>query len=83
MDVVIEGDSEAQLAMRFSIYQMAIAAPRFTERASIGAKSLSGFGYRHHVFWDTELFILPMFAYSQPALARNMLKVPAIMPPSW
>ena len=73
MDVVIEGDIEAQLAMRFSIYQMVIAAPRFTERASIGAKSLSGFGYRHHVFWDTELFILPMFAYSQPALARNML----------
>jgi len=73
MDVVIEGDREAQLALRFNIFQLVVAAPRFTEHASIGAKSLSGFGYRHHVFWDTEIFILPMFAYSQPALARNML----------
>jgi len=73
MDVVIEGDIEAQLAMRFNIFQLVIAAPRWTERASIGAKTLSGFGYRHHVFWDTEIFILPMFAYAQPELARNML----------
>ena len=71
--MVIEGDIEAQLAMRFNIFQLVIAAPRWTERASIGAKTLSGFGYRHHVFWDTEIFILPMFAYAQPELARNML----------
>ncbi|MEZ4771097.1 MAG: beta-phosphoglucomutase [Caldilineales bacterium] len=73
MDVVIEGDIEAQLAMRFNIFQLVIAAPRWTERASIGAKTLSGFGYRHHVFWDTEIFILPMFSFAQPELARNML----------
>jgi kojibiose phosphorylase len=73
MDVVIEGDIEAQLAMRFNIFQLVIAAPRWTERASIGAKTLSGFGYRHHVFWDTEIFMLPMFSYAQPQLARHML----------
>jgi trehalose/maltose hydrolase-like predicted phosphorylase len=73
MDVVIEGDIEAQLAMRFNIFQLVIAAPRWTDRASIGAKTLSGFGYRHHVFWDTEIFILPMFSYAQPELAGNML----------
>ena len=73
MDVVIEGDIEAQLAMRFNIFQLVIAAPRWTERASIGAKTMSGFGYRHHVFWDTEIFILPMFSYAQPDLARHML----------
>lgn len=73
MDVVIEGDIEAQLAMRFNIFQLVIAAPRWTDRASIGAKTLSGFGYRHHVFWDTEIFILPLFTFTQPALARHML----------
>lgn len=72
-DVIIEGDSEAQLALRFNIFQLLVAAPRFTDRASIGAKTLSGFGYRHHVFWDTEIFMLPLFSYTQPALARNML----------
>jgi kojibiose phosphorylase len=72
-DVLVEGDHEAQMALRFNIFQLLIAAPRYTERASIGAKTLSGFGYRHHVFWDTEIFILPLFTYTQPALARHML----------
>ena len=72
-DVVIEGDPEAQLSLRFSLFQLLIAAPRFTEHASIGAKTLSGFGYRHHVFWDTETFMVPPFSYSQPEIARNML----------
>ncbi len=72
-DVVIEGDIEAQIALRFNIFQLLVAAPRFTDRASIGAKTLSGFGYRHHAFWDTEIFMLPLFSYTQPALARNML----------
>ncbi|MCX7851305.1 MAG: beta-phosphoglucomutase [Caldilineales bacterium] len=73
MDVVIEGDIEAQLAMRFNIFHLIIAAPHWTERASIGAKTLSGFGYRHHVFWDTEIFILPLFTFTRPNLARHML----------
>src|SRR5205814_2175473 len=30
-------------------------------------------GYRGHVFWDTEIFILPFFTYTQPAIARNLL----------
>jgi kojibiose phosphorylase len=72
-DVIIEGDREAQAALRFNIFQLLIAAPRHTDRASIGAKTLSGFGYRHHVFWDTEIFMLPFFTLTQPQLARNML----------
>ncbi len=72
-DVVIEGDSEAQLAIRFNLFQLLVAAPQHDDRASIGAKTLSGLGYRGHVFWDTEIFILPFFSYTRPALARNML----------
>jgi kojibiose phosphorylase len=48
-DVMIEGDEEAQRAVRFNLYHLLIAAPR-TERTSIPAKTLSGFGYRGHVF---------------------------------
>jgi trehalose/maltose hydrolase-like predicted phosphorylase len=73
MDVIIEGDDEAQLAIRFNLYQLQVAAAQSDERVSIGAKTLSGLGYRGHVFWDTEIFILPFFTYTQPQLARNML----------
>lgn len=73
IDVVIEGDDEAQLAIRFNLFQLQVAAPRNDDRVSIGAKTLSGLGYRGHVFWDTEIFILPFFTYTQPQIARNLL----------
>ncbi len=72
-DVIIEGDDEAQLAARFNLFQLLVAAPQHDERVSIGAKTLSGLGYRGHVFWDTEIFILPFFSYIRPRIARNML----------
>ena len=40
---------------------------------SLGAKTLSGLGYRGHVFWDTEIFMLPFFAFTLPDVARNLL----------
>ncbi|NTU75810.1 MAG: glycoside hydrolase family 65 protein, partial [Anaerolineaceae bacterium] len=72
-DVEIEGDLESQTALRFSLYHLLIAAPRKDERVNIGAKTLSGFGYRGHAFWDTEIFMLPFFTYTQPKLAHNLL----------
>ena len=72
-DVVIEGDPDAQLATRFSLYHLLIAAPRGDEDVSIGAKTLSGFGYHGHVFWDTETFMLPFFTHVHPTIARAML----------
>lgn len=72
-DVTIEGDAEAQIAIRFNLFQLLIAAPRHDDRVNIGAKTLSGFGYRGHAFWDTEIFILPLFIYTAPHIAENLL----------
>lgn len=72
-NVTIEGDDEADRAVRYNLFQLLIAAPRDDERVSIPAKTLSGFGYRGHVFWDTEIFILPFFTFTQPRIARNLL----------
>jgi len=72
-DVVIEGDDEAQLALRFNLFQLLAAAPQHDDRVSIGAKTLSGYGYRGHVFWDTEIFMLPYLIHTFPVMARNML----------
>uniref|UniRef100_UPI001880B4B1 glycoside hydrolase family 65 protein n=1 Tax=aff. Roholtiella sp. LEGE 12411 TaxID=1828822 RepID=UPI001880B4B1 len=72
-DIIIEGDSTAAFAVRYNLFQLLIAAPRHDDQVSIPAKTLSGFGYRGHIFWDTEIFILPFFTYIQPAIARNLL----------
>ena len=31
-------------------------------------------GYRGHVFWDTEILMLPFFIYTQPGTARTLLR---------
>ena len=72
-DIQIEGDEYAQLAIRFATYHVLIAAPHHSDDVSIGAKTLSGMGYKGHVFWDTELFILPPLTFTQPNIARNLL----------
>jgi beta-phosphoglucomutase len=72
-DVLIQGDGESQVAIRFSLYQLFISAPRTDDEVSIGAKGLTGFGYRGHVFWDTEAFMLPFFTHVRSGIARNLL----------
>lgn len=72
-DIQIEGDEEAQLGVRFTTYHILIPAPQHDDDVSVGAKTLSGFGYKGHVFWDTELFILPPLTLTQPQIARNLL----------
>ena len=72
-DIEIEGDRTAQLAVRYNLFQLFIGAAADNDRVSIPAKTLSGFGYRGHAFWDTEIFILPFFTLTQPAIARSLL----------
>jgi nigerose phosphorylase len=72
-DVVIEGDAEAQFALRYSIYHLHIIAPTENEKVSIPARGLSGQVYKGAVFWDTEMFMLPFFLYTQPDIARNLV----------
>ena len=40
---------------------------------SIGARGLSGTSYKGHVFWDTEIFMLPFFDLTYPEAARALL----------
>ncbi|MEH2461052.1 beta-phosphoglucomutase [Nostoc sp.] len=72
-DILIEGDSTAAFAVRYNLFQLLIAAPQHDDKVSIPAKTLSGFGYRGHIFWDTEIFMQPLFLFTQPAIARNLL----------
>ena len=72
-NVNIVGDDLADCTLRYNLFQIFIAAPRFDDTVSIGAKTLSGYGYRGHVFWDTEIFILPFLIFTQPEIAKNLL----------
>ncbi len=71
-DCVIKGDPKANHALRFNLYHLLIVGNPHDPRVNIGAKSLSGEGYRGHVFWDTEIYMLPFFIYTQPETAKAL-----------
>jgi len=71
--VTIDGEPEAQLALRYAIYQLISAGDPADERVSIGARALTGEAYSGHVFWDTEIFLLPFYTLTWPEAARAML----------
>lgn len=72
-DMVVVGDEYAQNALRFAIYHLLSAANPQDERVSIGARALTGDGYLGHVFWDTDIFLLPFYTFTWPEAARAML----------
>jgi trehalose/maltose hydrolase-like predicted phosphorylase len=69
----IDGDKIAERGVRFAAFQVIGASPSDDTGAAVGAKLASGFGYRHHVFWDTDIFIVPYLTVTLPGLARNHL----------
>ncbi|NHV89104.1 glycoside hydrolase family 65 protein [Cronobacter dublinensis] len=73
--VEVESDSsQDQQALDFALYHLHAMTPRHDERSSIAAKGLTGEGYKGHVFWDTEVFLLPFHLHTAPDVARQLLR---------
>jgi trehalose/maltose hydrolase-like predicted phosphorylase len=73
VDVQVRGDPEAQLALRFALFQLWCAITGRGELAA-GARGLSGPGYAGHVFWDADVFMLPAVAAMDPAAGAAMIR---------
>ncbi|HET7085528.1 MAG TPA: glycosyl hydrolase family 65 protein [Rhizomicrobium sp.] len=72
-DVILEGDEKLQQSVRFAVYHLTSAANPSDERVSIGARALTGDAYFGHVFWDTEIYLLPFYTAVWPEAARALL----------
>lgn len=73
LDIRIEGDEMAQTVLRYCLYHNVIATPLHADHLPIGARGLSCQAYQGAAFWDQEIFNLPMFLYTDPPTARNIL----------
>jgi trehalose/maltose hydrolase-like predicted phosphorylase len=74
-DVEVAGASDGvQVGIRFAIAQLIAIAPTADGRCSIAAKGLTGDGYKGHVFWDTDVFLMPFYAATLPEVARPLLE---------
>jgi len=72
-DVEIEGDAKLQQGIRFNMFHILQSTGK-DSKTNIGAKGLTGEGYEGHYFWDTEMYIIPMFIYTKPEVARKLLE---------
>ncbi|WP_437957158.1 glycosyl hydrolase family 65 protein [Sorangium sp. So ce119] len=72
-DVEIDGAPKIERALRFALYHLIGSANPDDPRCSVGARGLSGEAYRGHVFWDTDIFLVPFYAHCYPEAARALL----------
>lgn len=70
--IEISGDSVLSSGMQFNIFHLFQAAGR-NGKTNIAAKGLTGDGYEGHYFWDTEMYMLPFFIFTQPEVAKKLL----------
>ena len=71
-DIEIEGDTKLQQGIRFNLFHIMQSAAR-DGKTGMGAKGLSGEGYEGHYFWDTEMYVIPVFVHTNPELAKSLL----------
>ncbi|HVB25531.1 MAG TPA: glycosyl hydrolase family 65 protein [Ktedonobacteraceae bacterium] len=71
--VELDGDAEIQQAVRFALFHVLQAGAR-AEHRPISAKGLTGTGYDGHAFWDSEIFVLPVLALTEPRAAADALR---------
>jgi alpha,alpha-trehalose phosphorylase len=75
-DVKIDSARQAartQQAVRWNLYQLA-QATWCAQGGGVPARGLTSQAYDGHYFWDSETYLLPFLAYTQPRLARNLLR---------
>ncbi len=72
-DVEIAGHQASQLAIRAAIYHL-LRAHADDPRVAIDAKGYAGEAYWGRFFWDTEMFLLPFYLYTDPPRARSLVE---------
>ena len=62
--------------VRFAVYHLTSTANPEDDHVSIGARALTGDAYLGHVFWDTEIYLLPFYTAVWPEAARADVPLP-------
>ena len=71
-DVIIEGDDDAQLAVRSSLFNLYSSA-REGCSASIPPFGFSCREYNGHIFWDSEIWMYPPMLFLNQGIATSMI----------
>lgn len=73
-DIIIEGDTSAQQAIRFNIFQLNQTYDGSDDRLNIGPKGFTGEKYGGSTYWDTEAYCVPFYlSTADSEISRNLL----------
>ena len=70
--IKVDGDKETEEALQFNLFHLLQSAGK-DGLTSIAAKGLTGEGYEGHFFWDSEVYVCPVFTYTFPQVAESLL----------
>ncbi len=73
-NVRIEGDKRDQRNVRFNIYHLIQMGNKNNPYVNIGSRGLTSEMHYGNSFWDTELFIMPFFIFTDPDTARALVR---------
>ncbi len=71
--VTVNDHGDISQAMRYNQFALLQSAGRDVY-ANVAAKGLSGEGYEGHYFWDTEMYLQPVFLLTMPELCKNLIE---------
>lgn len=71
-DFDIDGDDALSEALTFNVFQLLQSVGK-DGYSHLAAKGLSGEGYEGHYFWDTEMYVQPLFTLTRPEISRQLL----------
>jgi kojibiose phosphorylase len=69
----VSGDEELADSLIFNTFHLLQIYNDQSDVFAIPAKGLHGYGYRGHVFWDTEIYAFPFYLFFKPDAARKIL----------
>lgn len=72
IDIRVLEDEHMTRSMRFNMFHLLQSTGK-DSYTSIAAKGLSGEGYGGHYFWESEAYIMPVFLYTKPEIAKSLL----------
>lgn len=71
--VEIDCEDDLSDALTFNMYHLNQSASR-DSYGNIAPKGLSGEGYEGHIFWDTEMYMIPFFTITNPRISKTLLE---------
>ena len=73
-NIEICGDENSDAALRYVIFELIANNSSKDSTVSIGARGLTHTRYKGCYFWDTELFMMPFYLYTNPEAAKNLMQ---------